>query len=228
MNVVDRPRTGFTNKEFEKLVRSGGLGDIRLELRRGMLVRRGDPGTRPSKFTNHEFERLVDAGAFGRAQVELLRGTIQKMNPQHVPHARIKRLLAEAINAGLQHAGLRWIVDQEVSVDVAEGFEPAPDIVVWDPTSAPPNLTGPVPGTAVRLVVEVASTTLADDLGEMLEDFAAGRVTEYWVADLKGRMILRHAGPTGSTYAQREPVRFGEAFAWLTQKTLQVDTSSLA
>ena len=150
------------------------------------------------------------------------------MNPQHVPHARAKRLLAEAIKAGLYAAGLPWIVDQEVSVDFADGFQPLPDIVVWDPAAAPQDLNGPVPAAAVRLIVEIANASLSDDLGEKLEDYASGNLPEYWVADAKGRLILRHAGPNANTYARREAARFGETFASLVYPSLSVDTSALA
>lgn len=177
-------------------------------------------------FTNAEFNRLVRSGGFGSARVELRRGLIVKMNPQHMPHARTKRLLAEALKAAIDRAQLTWVVDQEVSVDFADGFEPSPDIVVWDP-DAVTSKDGPVPGAAVRLVVEVAYSSLGDDLGEMLEDYASAGLPEYWVADVKGGLILRHTTRAGNTYARRDPARVGEVFESLTQPTLTVDTTAL-
>lgn len=38
MNAPHRS-TRFTNAEFDRLVRSGGLGDVRVELRRGMILK---------------------------------------------------------------------------------------------------------------------------------------------------------------------------------------------
>lgn len=182
----------------------------------------------PSTFTNAEFERLVRSGGFGRARVELRRGLIVKMNAQHVAYARAKTDLADAIKAGLHAAKLHWRVDQEVSVAFDGGFSPLPDIVVWDPAAAPADLDGPVPANAVRLVVEVADSSLSDDLGEKLEDYAKGGLPEYWVADVKGRQILQHAGPADGTYARREPVRFGETLVSRAYPTLRVDTAVLA
>ncbi|HEU4618542.1 MAG TPA: Uma2 family endonuclease [Gammaproteobacteria bacterium] len=178
-------------------------------------------------FTNEQFERLVRSGGLGDMRVELRRGLIVKMSPQYVAHATVKRLMAKAIEAALGKAGLDWIVDQELSVSFANAFEPMPDIVVWDATSAPVDLKGPVPASAVRLIVEVADFTLADDLGEKLEDYAAGGLAEYWVADVQGRLVLRHSGPQAATYAKREPARFGETIAALTIPALEVDTSAL-
>lgn len=178
-------------------------------------------------FTNAQFERLVRSGGFGDMRVELRRGMIVKMSPQYVPHATVKRLLAKALETALSGAASAWIVDQEVSVRFGEGFEPLPDIVVWDPLAAPPNLQGPIPASAVKLIVEVADSTLGDDLGDKLEDYAAGGLGEYWVADVQGRIVLRHSGPQASSYARREPAQFGEAIAALTHATLRIDTSTM-
>jgi Uma2 family endonuclease len=178
-------------------------------------------------FTNEQFERLVRSGGFGDMRVELRRGLIVKMSPQHVPHGTVKRLLAKALETALTSAGLTWIVDQEISVRFGNGFEPLPDIIVWDPSAAPANLDGPIPASAVKLIIEVADSTLADDLGQKLEDYAAGGLAEYWVADVQGRLVLRHAGPQASGYAKREPARFGETFDALTHG-LRVDTAALA
>lgn len=188
MNAPHRALATFTNAQFERLVRSGGLGDMRVELRRGMIV---------------------------------------KMSPQYVPHGTVKRLLAKALEAALVEAGLKWTVDQEISVRFGNGFEPLPDIIVWNSSEAPANLDGPIPAATVKLIVEVADSTLGDDLGEKLEDYAAGFLSEYWVADVQGRLVLRHAGPQAGGYAKRDPARFGETIAALTQASLRVDTGAL-
>lgn len=182
----------------------------------------------PRPFTSKEFDRLVRSGGFGDVRVELLRGMIVKMNPVYVPHARTKRLLAEAINVGLANAYPAWIVDQDVSVDVAEGFQPVPDIVLWDPTVTPSDIDGAVPAKAVRLLVEVADSSLMIDLGEKLRDYANGGIAEYWVADVKNRRIIRHADPSAETYARTERAPFGDTFTSVVYPTLRVDTAALA
>lgn len=178
-------------------------------------------------FTSAEFERIARAGGFARARVELRGGMIVEMSPRYVPHASVKRLLAHAIEAGLARAGLRWIVDQEVSVAFLDDFEPMPDIVVWNPAEAPADLDGPIPGAAVKLVVEVSDTSLADDLGDKLADYARAGLAEYWVADIKGKLLLRHDGAQAGGYARREPLRFGEPSPSLTVPGLALDTKAL-
>jgi len=177
-------------------------------------------------FTNEQFERLVRSGGFGDMRVELRRGLIVKMSPQYYPHAHVKAVLSFALATAIRDAGLGWDVLNEVSVAFGGGFEPLPHVVVFDPAAIPANLSGPIPASAVRLIIEVADSSLADDLGEKLEDYAAGGLAEYWVADVQGRIVLRHAGPQKSAYAKREPARFGEAISALTQP-LTIDTSAL-
>ncbi len=181
-----------------------------------------------SRFTTAEFERLVRSGGFGRTRVELRRGQIVKMNAQHVPHGTIKRLLAKALEAAVAAANLNWTVDQEISVEFGDGFEPLPDIIVWDRSTAQGDLTGPIPANAVRLIVEVADSTLADDLGEKREDYANAGLAEYWVADIKNQVILQHARPAASEYAVQSSTPFGAAATSLAYPTLSISTAALS
>lgn len=219
-----QPGDAFTTSEFQRLARARGFGESKVELRRGTIVKKDAP----PRFTNQEFERLVRSGGFGDLRVELRQGMICKMSPEYASHANVKWLLAKAIEVGLASAGFGWAVRTEVSVDFGDGFEPVPDILVWDTELAPLDFHGPIPAAAVRLVVEVASTTLADDIGEKLQEYAAGGLVEYWVADIAKRLILRHSEPYGRTYARRQPSAFGEAFASAAHPSFQVDTASLA
>jgi Uma2 family endonuclease len=185
------------------------------------------PHRAPATFTNAEFQRLVRSGGLGDTRVELRRGMIVKMNAQYVPHGTVKRLLAKALEAALAAAGLDWTVDQEISVAFGDGFEPMPDIVVWDRAAVHADLSGPIPASAVKLIVEISDTTLGDDLGEKLEDYASGGLAEYWVADVQGRIVLKNCEPRTQGYGQRQTGRFGETMTSLVYPSLSVDTSTL-
>ncbi len=153
-------------------------------------------------FTSAEFYRMADKGAFAGFRVELRRGMILKMSPQHIPHARIKADIQRALEAALRKAGLNWEVLTEATVSFGGGFEPMPDIVVFDPVAAGDART--IPADAVKLIVEVSETTLADDLGEKREDYAAAGLAEYWVADVAAKAVIRHAEPQGGGFRQVE------------------------
>jgi Uma2 family endonuclease len=202
--------------------RDDGKGKMRY------LLHMNAPHRAPATFTNAEFERLVRSGGLGDTRVELRRGMIVKMSPQYYPHADVKLRLTLALIAALKSAGLDWQVHNEVSVAFGNGFEPMPDIVVWDRARVPADLSGPIPASAVKLIVEVSDTTLGDDLGEKLEDYAHAGLAEYWVADVQGRLVLKSCEPQAQGYGQRHSGRFGETIASLVYPALQLDTSALA
>lgn len=165
-------------------------------------------------FTSAEFYKMANKGAFAGLRVELRRGMILKMSPQYYPHASVKDDLTMALKSAVARAGLMWRVISEVSVSFAGGFEPMPDIVVFDPAMLP-DASGPIPGAAMKLIVEVSDSTLADDMGDKREDYAQAGLAEYWVADVAGKLVHRHAGPAGAGYARQETLALGEPLAML-------------
>jgi len=167
-------------------------------------------------FTSAEFHRMAERGAFSGMRVELRRGMILKMSPQHVPHARVKFLLQQRLWLGVAAASLGWEVLTETTVSFEDGFEPMPDIVVFDPALMP-DASGPIPAVAVKLIVEVSDSSLADDLGEKREDYARAGLTEYWVADVAAKLVHRHGGPAGEGYARLETLGLSEPLAMLTR-----------
>lgn len=184
--------------------------------RRGMLLVMNALAKTHPPFTTAEFYRMAAKGAFGDMRVELRRGMILKMSPQHIPHARMKSDLQHALERALAAAGLGWEVLTEATVSFGGGFEPMPDVVVFDPKLAPNAET--VPAAAVKLVVEVAGFTLADDMGEKREDYANGGLAEYWVADLDAKAVIRHAKPGRGAFAVQEaPVPLSQALVMLTR-----------
>ncbi|HEV7692418.1 MAG TPA: Uma2 family endonuclease [Hyphomonadaceae bacterium] len=167
-------------------------------------------------FTSDEFYRMADRGAFAGFRVELRRGMILKMSPQHVPHARVKSDLQHALERAIKAAGLGWEVLTEATVSFGGGFEPMADITVFDPALLGGART--IPAAAVKLVVEVSETTLADDLGEKREDYAEGGLAEYWVADVQARTVIPHSQPKDGAYLnEAAPVPISEPLAMLTQ-----------
>jgi Uma2 family endonuclease len=170
-----------------------------------------------------DYEKMVRAGALDRlGRVELRDGTICDMNPQHSEHGYIKSDLAFELRGALRRIGSVLRVGTEITLRADEFNSPAPDISVCD--TFPP---GPIPVDAVRLLIEVADTTLADDLGVKRVLYARVGIPEYWVVDVRARTIHLHAEPAGESYLRVVSVRFGEPLAALTIPGLNVDTSVL-
>jgi len=166
----------------------------------------------PLKITARQFEDMARKGAFATVgRVELRRGMMTLMGPLYRPHARLLRQLLLAWVKAMEASGSSLIVDPEVSVRLSGDGMPTADLVVWDPAAADDNGEGPVPVLAARVVIEVADTSITDDLGEKMQDYAAAGVPEYWVADVQGRALHVHTEPMPEGYKTRVVIPFGQA-----------------
>lgn len=168
---------------------------------------------------------LLDAGGAFRnyGRIELIEGELLYMNAQFRPHMFAKDELAYRIRQALEANGIDLFVGTEASVHLSDHDLPQPDIIL---TSAARG-DGPVPGDSVRLLVEVADTTLDHDLGRKAAMYASARVAEYWVVDLNGRVIHQLANPEGVQFSQHHEVPFGQPIVAITIPGLIVATDRL-
>ncbi|HWA21543.1 MAG TPA: Uma2 family endonuclease [Caulobacterales bacterium] len=162
-----------------------------------------------ARFSDAEFERMLGRGAFADMRVELRAGVLRRMNAQYAPHLRIKSDLGAELREAVQRAGLALEVSIDGSVGFGAGFTPSPDVIVWTPSDVDTIL----PGADVALIVEVADTTLSDDLGAKLFSYARAGVPEYWVADVAGRVIHQCWAPGAAGYGGRRVIPFGQDVA---------------
>ena len=145
-----------------------------------------------ARLTARDFLLLDESGAFANyARSELIEGEIFVVNAQHRRHARVRhqltRLFADALAGRSDGLG----VLDECSVAFDNFSMPQPDIVL----TVEPDGEGPIPLASVRLIVEVADTTLAQDLGRKQRLYARHAIPEYWVADLAAGRVVRMWGP---------------------------------
>jgi Uma2 family endonuclease len=178
----------------------------------------------PVKLTTDHYELLDRAGAFVDFRgTELVDGQVFAMSPQYRPHGFIKDELTYRLRRALEALGSPLHVATEQSVALARFSEPQPDITL---TSEPIG-AGPIPGNSVALLVEVADTTSKFDRVQKATIYASAEVSEYWIADVNRRVILRMWKPTGSAYAERDTVDFGGQLRSETIAGLAIETSGL-
>lgn len=79
----------------------------------------------------------------------------------------------------------------------------------------------------MRLLVEVSSTTLSEDLGFKRGLYASASVHEYWVVDVFGRAVHQFWAPDDGACARSAVVPFGEAVRSATLEGLAVPTAAL-
>jgi Uma2 family endonuclease len=138
------------------------------------------------------------------------------MSPKHRPHARAVTELVVAFAKALEGSELSVLSD--ISVRLSDHDVPEPDIAVTDA----PEGDGILPLESIRLVVEVADSTLRKDLGLKAALYARAGVPEYWVVDVNGCVIHQMWSPEADGYAHRREVPFGERIEAATIEGLAV------
>lgn len=144
------------------------------------------------RFTRSEVEQMLEVGLFAGQRFELIDGDLIDKMGQNPPHATsIRRgMLALMKLFGEEYVQVQLpmeagAVDRERSVpepDLAVVMECKPDFARRHPN-----------GSELRLVVEVADTTLKSDCSTKRDLYARAGVREYWVLDLTNRRVLVHS-----------------------------------
>ncbi|HEX9963869.1 MAG TPA: Uma2 family endonuclease [Allosphingosinicella sp.] len=178
----------------------------------------------PIKLRIKDYLRLHEAGAFKRyARTELLDGLVYAMSPQYRPHMFPKDELAYRLRRALEATGNRLFVGTEGSVALSDIDLPLPDILLTDD----PRGAGPVPGSSIRLLVEIAVTSLDHDLSHKARVYADRGVPEYWVLDVNDGVIHQMWSAQGKAYADGRDVKLGERIEAATIEGLVVETDGI-
>jgi Uma2 family endonuclease len=158
------------------------------------------------------FHQMGETGILGPAdRVELIDGEIIDMSPIGVLHAAIVDVLARHFG---RRAGEAVFIRCQNPLRLDDISEPEPDIAILRPRADLYTTAHPGP-TDVLLVIEVADTSLAYDLGTKVPLYARHGVPEVWVIDAATRRtrVFREpakspeAGrPAGSGYAEEVSV----------------------
>jgi len=149
-------------------------------------------------WTRDDCRRMDEIGLLPE-RWELVRGEVINKMGQRVPHAQSVREFCDWL---IRVYGKKHLLSQ-VTIDVSPAdnptSEPEPDVVVLNtPSSA---ITGNPRPEQIVLLVEVADTTLAYDLGSKASLYAQAGIPEYWVMDVRGRQLHQHRQPAGDRYA---------------------------
>ena len=146
-------------------------------------------------FTVEEILRMIDAGVIGRDEkFELIEGEIVPVPPRHDPHERVK--------SGLNLVIARWLpgdlwLGVESSIYLAERTFVEPDLSIFPRSLKLKEVRGP----NLLLVIEVADSSRAFDLGVKARLYASYGVPELWVVDAETRVTTVHTGPTAAGWA---------------------------
>lgn len=150
-------------------------------------------GATDAEITSAEFFAMIDAGGFDGRPVFLWNGRIYERMAKTVAHAATAMAIATDLGRRLP-AG--WMLCPENPLRITDRHAPLPDFTIVRGPASRYRDEGRHPGPAdVGLLIEVAVTSLAEDLGRRAATWALGGVARYWVADVLGRRIVAHHAP---------------------------------
>jgi Uma2 family endonuclease len=138
------------------------------------------------RFTVDDVLRMIAIGILPeKAHVVLRGGELIDRTSEGVRHSNVKSDLIQLVSA--QTLG-KYRVGADTPLRLSDHEWPEPDLYVIPKTLRPGEARGP----DTLLVVEVADTSLAEDLGSNAVLYGAHGVREYWVVDLVNALIHVH------------------------------------
>lgn len=172
-----------------------------------------ESGIRTRRWSRVEYDKLIEEGVFQPGErLELLAGQLVVREPQGTPHATGIRLVTRALREVFAEDW--WNVDMQLPVALDEESEPEPDVTV---TAGDPRDFLPSHPARPVLVVEVAETRLTLDREEKGSLYARARVPEYWILNLRDRVLEIYrephpdpSAPHGWAYRSRQNLAAGE------------------
>jgi len=156
-----------------------------------------DPASLPARhrLTVDDFHRMGEAGILGPdARAELIDGEVFDMSPIGRLHAALVARLAAAFHESLGRSHLVWTQNP---LRLGPMSELQPDLALLVPRDDFYLHLEPSPAD-VRLVVEVADTSLAHDLAVKTPLYLAAGIPEIWVIDATTRRTHRFEAGTSS------------------------------
>jgi Uma2 family endonuclease len=169
----------------------------------------------PYDLTIDLFSRMVESGLIPQdRRVFLLEGRLYEKMAKTKAHGSVGAAITRAVDRRLPDD---WSLWPESTVVLDPTNAPLPDFAVVRSgnllgRAAPDRYPGPAD---IGLLIEVAVTSLRDDLTTALEQYARALIPTYWVVDVPGRRILVHTEPRvvdgRGEYARVETYRPGQS-----------------
>lgn len=158
------------------------------------------------RFSLEDYHRMIASGIIGEDDpVELIRGEIVSKMPVGQLHVAVVNRLTQLWVNQLMGAAIVSVQNPIVLPD----SEPEPDIAILDPrvdyyASAKPT------SVSVRVLIEVADTSLEYDREIKLPLYAQGAIADFWIVNLSNSVVEVYRQPNGSAYDRIVHFKRGE------------------
>ena len=146
-------------------------------------------------WTRSEFERAIERGVFAEDDpIELLDGEIVCVSPENRLHVATVDLVVERLRRVF---GRGFVIRVQHPLSVGDRSLPEPDVAIV--AGKPRDFLQAHP-TMALLVVEVSDSSLRRDLGRKARTYARAGIVDYWVIDVRRRLLHVHRDPTPTGY----------------------------
>ena len=158
------------------------------------------------KWTVADYHRIIAAGILEGRKVELIGGEIIEMAPEGESHAYCSDEAGEYL---MYLLGDRAKVRQGKPITLPlNNSEPEPDIAIIQRLGPNYREHHPYPENIFWLI-EYSNSTLTKDLGIKSKIYAAARISEYWVVNLRTMELIVFRDPTDEGYQFRVSLTHG-------------------
>ncbi len=157
-----------------------------------------------AKWSVEDYHKMIEAGILDDRPVELIAGEILKMSPEGPLHHYINLSIAEYLRSLL---GEKAVISEAHPITLIDS-EPEPDIAVVRSPSTLYFEHHPYPED-IYWLIEIADSTLSKDLGIKKTIYASANIQEYWVIDLKSKILKVFQKPTGNDYDIQQDYQTG-------------------
>ncbi len=175
------------------------------------------------RITTDVYERMAASGLLPERGVELIDGLVVEMSPKGDRHGYAVTSLNEQLVD--QRRGRYVVYTDSLSLRLGPRDEPEPDIAVAR-TIRSYARERPRAGE-IALLVEVADSSLAFDLGEKRAKYATAGIPEYWVVDVQGSIVHVFRNPRDGVYADRSAASAGESISPQEYPDVAIDLANL-
>ncbi len=161
---------------------------------------------RRRRFTLDEYHRMGETGILGEDdRVELIEGEIVEMTPIGSRHAATVARIHHLFSTRLGDRAVVW--GQNPLLLRAHVSEPQPDVALLAPRTDFYASALPEPSD-VRLLIEVADSSLAYDRRTKIPLYARASVAEVWLVNVEADRVDLYRRPSAGGYADvRAPGR---------------------
>lgn len=153
------------------------------------------------RFTRSDVNRIQEAGLFEGRRFELIEGDLIDKMGQNPPHANALQIALEFLVRVFGLPRVRAQLPMDVALPDRNWNEPEPDLVVTAEQREVFRNRHPR-GDETLLVLEIADSSIRQDLLGKRDLYARAGVPEYWVVNIQDRELVVHRTPHDGRYRE--------------------------